>query len=144
MKLVPLSYQVKTVDGELWRRHVDHIKQLQSTQSLEGREESSSPSIDSTDDDYDVDTSSTDDDPNSITDDFQTTESPSFAYTTNIVETSNEHTLSNDSSNKTETALDRFDSMLPHKRRSTSLLLSRDSNLRVCNDIGCLCITLNY
>ena len=45
-KLGPLSYLVKTVDGELWRRHVDHLKEVQWTESSEGRGENSSLNAD--------------------------------------------------------------------------------------------------
>lgn len=80
-KLGPLSYLVKTVDGELWRRHVDHLKEVQWTEISEGREESSSlnSDADSTNDDWDSNLSPT-------SDNSQTTESPQGTDSTSMAE----------------------------------------------------------
>ena len=49
-KLGPLLYLVKTYDGELWRRHVDHIIGVENS---EEREENSTPNSDDTGEDWD-------------------------------------------------------------------------------------------
>ena len=95
-KLGPLSYLVETVDGELWRRHVDHLKHVQWTESSEGREEYSSlnSDADSTNDGWDSNLSPT-------SDNSQTAKSPQGTDSTNVMveEQPSTNTSDNDTSN---------------------------------------------
>ena len=44
-QLGPLSFLVKTRDGQTWRRHVDHLKRVHTEQEFRGRSENSNTEI---------------------------------------------------------------------------------------------------